>query len=170
MFCSEVAYHWSSASRSTRPTVQRDTQPEAALSLQQVHWPGPRGRPDESNSSSEDQTAYEHGHSMHSHQSRDGGPVSPRTQLTRNLEVGPPEAACLHERRKRTGLQDITPESNAVQPVQPPWHCRAFRLHGKISQRHIPERCCKQLSAPCTRWRQGLDCFLKCDAISDGLS
>ena len=54
----------------------------------QVQWPGPsQRRPDESNSSSEDQTAYEHSHSHASHQSRELGPAAPRTCLKRRLEV-----------------------------------------------------------------------------------
>ena len=57
---------------------------------QVVQWPGPtRGRPDESNSSSEDQTAYEHSQSHHSHQSREGNPASPTTLCQRRVVVRP---------------------------------------------------------------------------------
>ena len=65
-----------------------------------MQWPGPsQRRPDESNSSSEDQTAYEHSHSHHSHQSRElgpGGPGSPATCLNRLTEVRSARAAQIH--------------------------------------------------------------------------
>ena len=75
-----------------------------------MQWPGPsQRRPDESNSSSEDQTAYEHSHSHHSHQSRElgaGGPGSPTTNTIRQLEVRP---ACMAQTRSaiRRWLQAV---------------------------------------------------------------
>ena len=51
-------------------------------------WPAPGGK-DESHSSSDEQTAYDHSHSNQSRQSRGGPPVSPVTGAERAIEVSP---------------------------------------------------------------------------------
>ena len=87
---------------------------------------------------------------MHSHQNRDGGPVSPRTQLTRNLEVRAPEARCLHESKNCAGSWNTAPESNAVQAFMRGWvfgYPQGCTLCGNMG---IPEQYCKALCMPCT--------------------